>query len=79
MLQTLLMYCNMRHNVEQLVQIIDTKDQVLRTKVKVQSENHEPEEATSEHKDQVQKEYPHLLPKMHWFHLEDQMLKGGRM
>ena len=51
--------------VEKPVQIIDTKEQELRTqiihRVKVLWENHGPEEATWELRDQVQKKYSHLL------------------
>ena len=65
--------------VEKPVRIIDTKEQELRNRtihwVKVLWENHEPEEATWELRDQVQKKYPHLLPKVS-VHLEDQMLQG---
>lgn len=54
--------------VEKPVKIVDTKEQELRNRtihwVKVQWENHEPEEATWELKDQVQKKYPHLLPEV---------------
>ena len=65
--------------VEKPVRIIDTKEQELRNRtihwVKVLWENHEPEEATWELRDQVQKKYPHLLPEAS-AHLEDQMLQG---
>ncbi|XXG80253.1 hypothetical protein AAC387_Pa09g1168 [Persea americana] len=48
------------------VAIINTKEQVLRTRtihwVKVQWEYHTPEEATWELRDQVERDYPHLLP-----------------
>ena len=48
------------------IAIIDTKEQVLRTQtihwVKVQWEHHSPKEATLELCDQVEKDYPHLLP-----------------
>ena len=65
--------------MEKPVRIIDTKEQELRNRtinwVKVLWENHEPEEATWEIRDQVQKKYPHLLPEVS-VHLEDQMLQG---
>ena len=55
--------------IARLVAIIDTKEQVLRTRtihrVKVQWEHHSPEEATSELRDQVEKDYPHLLPQLY--------------
>ena len=51
--------------VERPSRIIDTKEQELRNRtihwVKVLWENHEPEEATWELGDQVQRKYPHLL------------------
>ena len=54
--------------VERPSQIIDTKEQVLRTRtihwVKVQWEHHSPREATWELRDQVKKLYPHLLPEV---------------
>ena len=57
--------------VEKPIQIIDTKEQELRTRtiqwVKVLWENHGPEEATWELRDQVQKKYPHLLPEVSYF------------
>ena len=60
--------------VDKPVKIIDTKEQELRNRtihwVKVLWENHEPEEATWELRDQVQKKYPHLLPEVS-VHLED--------
>ena len=64
--------------VEKPKQIIDTKQQELRNRtiqwVKVLWENHGPEEATWELREQVQKKYPHLLPEVSIvFHLEDQM------
>ena len=50
---------------ERPVQIVDRKDQVLRNKViplvKVLWMNHGREEATWEHKDQMQTQYPHLF------------------
>ena len=63
--------------VEKLVRIIDTKEQEPRNqtihRVKVLRENHEPEEATWELRDQVQRKYLHLLQEVS-VHLEDQML-----
>ena len=54
--------------VERPVRIVDTKEQELRNRtiqwVKVQWENHEPEEATWELREQVQRKYPHLLPEV---------------
>ena len=65
--------------VEKLVRIIDTKEQEPRNqtihRVKVLRENHEPEEATWELRDQVQRKYLHLLQEVS-VHLEDQMLQG---
>ena len=50
---------------EILVQIVDRKDQVLRNKViplvMVLWMNHGREEATWEHEDQMQTQYPHLF------------------
>ena len=63
--------------IKKLVRIIDKKEQELRNWtihwVKVLWENHEPEEATWELRDQVQKKYSHLLLEVS-VHLEDQML-----
>lgn len=67
--------------VEEPVEILDTKEQVLRTRaihwVKVSRENHRPEEATWELRDQVQRKYLHLLPEVCGCHLKDQMSAGG--
>ena len=50
---------------ERPVQIVDQKDQVLRNKVillvKVLWMNHNREETTWEHEDQMQTQYPHLF------------------
>lgn len=58
-------------DVERPSRIIDTKEQELRNRtihwVKVLWENHEPEEATWELRDQVQRKYPHLLPEVRLF------------
>ena len=64
--------------LEKPVRIVDTKEQELRNRtihwVKVQWKNHEPEEATWELRDQVQRKYPQLLPKVNlFFYLEDQI------
>ena len=63
--------------VEKTARVIDTKEQVLQNQtihwVKILWENHSPEEATWELHDQVLKNYPHLLPEVCSFHLEDQM------
>ena len=60
--------------VEKSIQIIDAEEQELRTRtihwVKVLWENHEPKEATSGLRDQVQREYPHLLPKVIYYGLK---------
>ena len=54
--------------VEKPVRIIDTREHELRNRtvhwVKVLWENHEPEEATWELRDQVQRKYPHLIPEV---------------
>ena len=53
-------------SVEQLVQIVETKEIVLHTMtiqwVEVQSEHLSSEEAAWELKDQIQKAYPYLFP-----------------
>lgn len=63
--------------VEKPVQIIDTKEKVLRKQtihwVKVLWDNHGPEEAKWELRDQVQRQYPHLLPEVSHLHLDAQM------
>ena len=57
--------------VEKPVRIVDTKEQELRNRtihwVKVQWKNHEPEEATWELREQVQRKYPELLPEVYLF------------
>jgi hypothetical protein len=51
--------------IEEPVQILDRKEQVLRNKViplvKVLWRNHEVEEATWEPEEQMQQQYPHLF------------------
>ena len=57
--------------VEKPVRIVDTKEQELRNRtiqwVKVQWKIHEPEEATWELREQVQRKYPELLPEVYLF------------
>ena len=54
--------------VQKPVRIIDAKEHELRNPtihwVKVLWENHEPEKATWELREQVQRKYPHLLPEV---------------
>lgn len=63
--------------VQKSVQIIDMKEQLLRTRtihwVKVLWENHSLEEITWDLRDQILKKCPHLLPEVRLIHLEDQM------